>query len=191
MNFLASLLLLSPALAIPAPQDPVPMPSSTPTSSAASSSASSAPTASSTADQSCSDKSMAFEGWDLTSFSLTNTTRRAAPSQGPTSLSELRFTVESSVLDYNVECRATVEEGAGGSGGNGTTNGTANASTGLLGLAKAASEGEAAFDGRHEFRCEPPADVEQDGTVLFSFDSESGELYMKQKWVCHEDPMWP
>ena len=186
MNFLASLLLLTPALALPAPQDPVPTPSSTPTSSAPSSSPSSSSTASSSA--SCSDKSMAFQGWDLTSFSLTNTTRRPAPSTGPTTLSELKFTVESSVLDYVVECRATVEEGAGSSGGNGTAG---NGTTGLIGIAKAAEEDEAAFDGRHEFRCEPPADVEQDGTVLFSYEAESGELHMKQKWVCHEDPMWP
>lgn len=196
MNFLTSLLLLTPALAVPAPQDPVPMPSPvpTPTSSTPSSSASSAPTSSASGDLNCSQKSMAFEGWDLTSFSLTNTTRRPSPSTGPISESELRFTVESSVLGYNVECRAMVEDGAGGNGGgagNGTATATASGTKGLLGLIQAAGAGDGAFDGAHEFRCEPPADVEQDGTVLFSFDAGSGELYMKQKWVCHEDPMWP
>lgn len=166
----------------------MPSPVPTPTSSTPSSSASSAPTGSSPADLNCSEKSMAFEGWDLTSFSLTNTTRRPSPSTGPISESELKFTVESTVLGYDVMCRAMVD-GNGGGAGNGTA--TTSGTKGLLGLIQAAGEGDGAFDGEHEFRCEPPADVGQDGTVLFSFDAESGELFMKQKWVCHEDPMWP
>lgn len=83
MKLLASLLLLAPALAIPAPQD--------------------------SGDRNkCMEKTDDFKGWDIEDFKLKSTTSHMAPifSLGK-SVSELTFKVKNDVIGYSVDCKAT------------------------------------------------------------------------------------
>ena len=152
MKFLASLLLLAPALAFPTPDEMK------------------------RAEQECSAKSADFTGWDVKDLQLKSTMSKSMPlfSLGKQA-AELTFTVENEIIGHSVDCKATA-----------VADLSAKQTADKL---NDSGDNVGEFDGQYEYTCE--SDEEQGGEVTFSFDEASGDLKIKQKWECNDDPDFP
>ncbi|KEZ45740.1 hypothetical protein SAPIO_CDS1533 [Scedosporium apiospermum] len=110
----------------------------------------------------CFQRSTQFKSWDLTSFTYSPPTAATPTNSSAPSRASVSFTVINSVIDPQVKCVA---------------------------------ESDKAFDGAEKFKCDgPPVDdpaTYQGGAVEFSFDAASGNVTLMQRWICHDDPVWP
>ncbi|PKS05986.1 hypothetical protein jhhlp_007819 [Lomentospora prolificans] len=145
---LTSILLLTPALALPAPQEATP----STTRPAAIPEPSTEPT--------CSQRSMNFQSWDLADFVYEPLAPTAEdPSVSRTTVS---FTILNSVIQHQTVCSA-----------------------------RSATK----FNGTVVFDCEEVTGDDpntfEGGMATFGFDATSGNVTLTQRWICHDDPVWP
>lgn len=112
--------------------------------------------------QTCSQKSQHFVSWELVNFTYSPL---APSSEDDASVPEtsVSFAIVHNVIEHQTICTAT---------------------------------SQTAFDGTETFDCEdvPTSDdpsTFEGGMAQFSFDASTGNVTLTQRWICHDDPIWP